>query len=88
MLTHVAIRFQGDLWYMSAPKRHHHIIQRIVEETGVESVDVDMNDDQGFLDESGNYYGRVEALVHALACGQVKDPLKVRAGILTSEDVW
>lgn len=88
MLTHVAIRFQGKIWSLPAPNRHHNVIRMIVRETGVQTVDVDLRDDQGFLDENGTYYGRAPALVHALACGQLKDRPEPMAQYLYSEDLW
>lgn len=87
MITRVAIRFQGKIYSLPSPYRHHHIIPLIAEKTGVEFVDVDY-DDEGFLDESGKYYNREQALAHALLNNQVKDPSKVRSGMLFSEDVW
>lgn len=45
-------------------------------------------EDQGFLDESGQYLTRKQALASALMNGQVKDPSAVRCGMLFSEDLW
>ena len=86
-ITHVAIRFQGKVWSLPAPNRHHDVILHIVEQTGVESVDA-CDDDQGFLDESGQYLRRSAALVSARLNGQLKDPAQVRCNMLFSEDVW
>jgi hypothetical protein len=86
-ITHVAIRFQGRVFSLPSPNRHHDIIRLIVEETGVKSVDTD-EDDEGFLDASGRYLNRKQALVSAKLHGQIKDESKVRARMLTSEDVW
>jgi hypothetical protein len=87
MITHVAIRFRGRTWALPAPNRHRHVRSMIMAKTGAEAVDVPPYD-EGFLDEHGNYYGRRQALVHALNWNQVKDESKVRADMLTSEDVW
>lgn len=87
MLTHVAIRFHGKVWSLPAPNRHCHVVRHIVEQTGVDSVDVD-EDDEGFLDDKGTYYRRRAALSHALRCCQVKDLAKIRMNRLFSEDVW
>lgn len=84
-ITHVAIRFQGKVWSLPAPNRHHHVIQYIVEQTGVDYVD---GDEQGFLDADGNYLTRQQALEAALVNGQVKDPSNIKANRLFSEDVW
>ena len=86
-ITHVAIRFQGVVYSLPAPNRHHHIISDIVKKTGVSYVD-SRGEDQGFLDESGQYLNRKQALVSALLFNQIKDPSRVRCNMLTSEDVW
>ena len=86
-ITHVAIRFNGEIYSLPAPNRHHHLIRHIVETTGVDSVD-SREDDQGFLDESGRYLNRRQALYSARVNNQIKDESKVRAKMLTSEDVW
>ena len=86
-ITHVAMRFEGKVYSLPAPNRHHHLIRLIVEETGAEYVDT-LGDDQGFLDESGQYLTRRQALVSALINGQVKDEKNIRAGQLFSEDLW
>lgn len=84
-ITHVAIRFQGVVYSLPPPNRHHHVIRLIVEQTGVDSVD---NDEQGFLDESGRFLSRRQALVSARLFGQIKDESQIRAGRLFSEDLW
>jgi hypothetical protein len=62
----------------------------IVEKTGVDTVDSgsDPDDDQGFLDETGKFYNRKDALAHALLNNQIKDMDKIVAGMLFSENVW
>ena len=84
MITHVAIRYQGATYCLPAPKRHYHVIWMIVEATGKPIRD----NEQGFLDNTGTFLNREEALAHALAHNQVKDPNDIRAGQLFSEDVW
>lgn len=86
-LTHVAIRFRGAVYSLPAPNRHHHVIAKIVAETGVDNVDVH-DDDQGFLDERGTYLNRQQALVIAELLGQIKPGTVIRARQLFSEDVW
>jgi hypothetical protein len=91
MITHVAIRFQDKLWSLPRPYRHHHIIRVIMYLDGKfgdgELTSVDTHDkDQGFLDHTGAYLDREQALKHAMACGQV---VKGKWGEhLYSEDVW
>lgn len=88
MITHVAIRFQGKVWSLPAPNRHHHVIRLIVEQTGVKSVDA-REDDQGFLVNDGRYCRRGPALKIARDCGQLKPGgMGEKLGKLFSEDVW
>lgn len=86
-ITHVAIRFKGEIYSLPAPNRHHHVIWHIIEKTGVESVDTH-GEDQGFLDESGEYLNRKQALVSAKINNQIKNLNDIRCGTLFSEDVW
>ncbi len=85
-ITHVALRFEGKVWSLPAPNRHHHVIRHIVGTAGVKYVDC-YGENQGFLDDKGNYLTREEALVVATEHGQI---LKKSSPInlLFSEDVW
>ena len=86
-LTHVAIRFQGKVWSLPRPYRHHHIMGMIRHlDPSVDRVDAH-GDDQGFLDASGRYLRRPPALVSARLNGQLKNE-KIIGGVLTSEDLW
>ncbi len=87
MITHVAVRFQGVVYSLPSPNRHHNVIWHICETLGITNAQAP-DDDQGFLDENGQFYRRRAALMHALKHKQVKDPSKVRHGKLYSEDVW
>ncbi len=88
MITHVAIRFQGNVYSLPAPNRHHHVIRLIVEQTGVKYVD-SRDDDQGFLIDGGEYVRRKPALRVARECGQLKPGgMGEKLGKLYSEDVW
>ena len=84
-ITHVAIRFQGAVYSLPSPNRHHHVISHIVATTGVSHVD---DDEQGFLDETGRFLNRNQALHAALLNNQICNPDRVRSGMLFSEDVW
>lgn len=84
MITHVAIIFQGRTWSLpTPPNRHFHIIRWIYADTGT-PVD---HDTQGFLDDQGNFLDRKAAMVHAKACGQLRDPNSA-SDTLFSEDLW
>ena len=88
MITHVALIFNGITYSLPKPNRHDHVIRHIVDTTGVKYVD-SRGRDQGFLDDTGAYLNRKEALAHALACKQVKDgSLGISLGELYSEDIW
>ncbi len=84
-ITHVAIRFQGVVYSLPPPNRHHHVIWEIVARTGVSCVD---NNEQGFLDASGRFLNRRQALASARLFGQIKDESQIRLGQLFSEDLW
>lgn len=86
-LTHVAIRFQGKIWSLPCPYRHHHIIRMIIYlDPDVHHVDTH-GEDQGFLDQDGRYLTRKQAEVNASINGQLKND-KIIGGVLTSEDLW
>lgn len=83
MITHVAIIWKGVTYSLPKPNRHHHIIHEIHLATG----DTDIFGDQGFLDDTGKFLSRADALVHAKACNQLNDrPLW--DDWLYSENVW
>lgn len=87
-ITHVAIRFEGRVWSLPRPYRHHHIIRVICYlDSSVDSVDA-RDEDQGFLDATGRYLNRKQALVSALVNKQVKNEGDIRNNELYSEDVW
>jgi hypothetical protein len=84
MITHVAIRYNGKLYSLPKPNRHHHIIHQIHLETG----DNDIYGDQGFLDDQGNFLDRSTALIHAQMCNQLLPHPKLKDDWLYSENVW
>ena len=86
-ITHVAIRFQGKVWSLPKPNRHHHVIWYIVKETGVDHVD-SYGKDQGFLDSSGKYLSREEALISAKHNGQLREDRPIWNNELYSENLW
>ena len=68
-------------------KRHSDIIR--------DSVDLNINvkgDEQGFIDEAGNFYNRTEALIEAFKCEQISEELYLERinghKDLFSEDLW
>jgi hypothetical protein len=83
-ITHVAIRFRGKLYSLPRPNRHYHVIVEILKQNpDVPTVD---SNEQGFLDESGRFLNRKQAIISAQLFDQlIREPT---GGILTSEDVW
>lgn len=84
-ITHVAIRFQGKVYSLPPPNRHHDVIREIVRLTGVDSVD---NDEQGFLDETGRFLNRQQAILSARLHNQIREGSRIVAGLLFSENLW
>lgn len=80
MIVAVAIIHRGKTYSLPRPKRHHHVIRFIADQTGADYVD----GEQGFLDDAGNFLNRAAAARHAFTCGQIKEEKKG----LCSEDVW
>lgn len=87
MITHVAIRFKGIIYSLQKPNRHHNVIQKIVELTHVDTVDAHGND-QGFLDDTGKYLNRKEALEVAKASDQLRSDRPIWNNELFSENLW
>lgn len=86
-ITHVAIRFQGEIYSLPAPNRHHDVIRHITTtKPEVKSV-TSRDEDQGFLDESGQYLNRRQALHVAEVMKQIL-PGKGKFYELYSEDLW
>jgi hypothetical protein len=86
MITHVAIRFDGIIYSLPKPNRHHHVIKLIVDTTDAKMVD-SHGEDQGFLDDTGKYLTRKEALDIALVNGQMRDDRPIY-NELFSENLW
>lgn len=87
MITHVAIRFQGKVYSLPPPNRHHDVIKLIIQKTGVKYVDA-RDDDQGFLIDGETFCRRKPALRIARECEQLKPGRDGMYGKLYSEDVW
>ncbi len=83
-ITHVAIIFEGKVYSLPAPNRHHHVIRHIVEVTGSKCVD----GDEGFLDETGQFLKREPAKIRAEKTGQLKQQIDPHESLLFSEDLW
>lgn len=86
-ITHVAIRLNGLIYSLPSPNRHHNVIWMIVEEGIAKTVD-SYGDDQGFLDSSGKYFTRKEALDNAKFNGQIRSDRPIWNDELFSENLW
>lgn len=74
----VAIKYNGTVYSLPEPNRHHHVIRMI---GGIKGSDT-----QGFLTDTGEFLTRKEAYQLALTNGQLN---RVPGGYeLFSEDLW
>jgi hypothetical protein len=88
-LTHVAIRFRDKVHSLPEPNRHADIIyQMIREDKEIDYMDIDHEGEFGFLDETGLFLNRKQALYSAIANDQIKDTSKVLVNQLYSEAIW
>jgi len=87
MITHVAIKFNGVIYSLPKPNRHHNVIIKIIELTNAQTVDAH-GDDQGFLDDTGKYLNRKEALEVARVNGQLRNDRPIWNNELFSENLW
>lgn len=87
-ITHVAVRFRGVVRSLPSPNRHHDVIRAIVEaDPSVTYVDA-RDEDQGFLDASGRYLTRKQALVSARLNDQLRADRPIWHDELYSENLW
>jgi len=88
LITHVALKFNGETHSLPKPNRHHDIIRMIVQNNpDIKFVDAP-EEDWGFLDADGKYLNRKQALTRAMLTDQIIDINKVYARQLFSENVW
>jgi hypothetical protein len=82
-IVRAAIRYDGKVYSVPRPGRHHHVIHHMAL-LGLKSRDMN---DQGFATSTGRFVGREEAVGIARAADQIK--IKTcPADELFSEDVW
>ncbi len=94
MIVAAAIRINHAVISMAAPARHHDILRQIA---GLYAPNDRPHwsyeaEEQGFITDSGEFLGRVPALVHAIQCGQpmrrVITDMSYQGQELFSEDLW
>lgn len=81
----VAIQYDGKIYSLPAPNRHHHVIRMIAAENGVGIAGPDV---QGFYDTNNLFMTREEALDAAILWGQLKQGTIIKGNRLFSEDLW
>ena len=74
-----AIVFEGNVWSLPKPARHHQIIAAHIEQTGL-----DGSGQQGFLTNKGRFVSRREAARIAYDAGQLEH---LQSSVF-SEDLW
>ncbi len=84
MILAAAIRFDGTVWALPAPARHHDVIHRMFDAKGVARVPG--RAEQGFIDSEAGFVSRERARDIAVREGQVVCPDHDRE--LFSEDLW
>lgn len=88
-LTHVAIRLDGVTHSLPAPHRHADIISMMFRaDRELEYERLEREGTFGFVDESGRFLSRQQALISARVNDQIIDETKVMHGSLFSEGVW
>jgi hypothetical protein len=87
MITHVAIKHDGQVWSLPKPCRHHHVLELMFNK-GVGSAGPDI---QGFLNGDGQFLNRHDAMKAAVSSGQLNrrpGANNYQGEMLFSEDLW
>ncbi len=88
MITSAAVRIYDKRQNKEIilPVHRHCDVFYILKELGYSKNDFISNlNDQGFLDENGNFYNRIDAKLHALMCKQIEH---TEYAELYSEDLY
>lgn len=96
MILGVAIMWDGVMYAMPRPARHHNIIWTHAKYEWIHpgNPKAEAESEQGFYDELGNFLSRREAELHALLFGQVIDCETgemldyIPRSTLFSEELW
>jgi len=83
-----AILFDGVIYSVPRPGRHHDVIRFMAEKFGPDWYLHD--DEQGFVLSDGSFADRARAWEHAVLAGQLlpRAPTDARGGRLYSEDIF
>lgn len=82
-IDRVAIIYNGVIYSLPRPNRHHDVIRHIHNETGAMNI----RGEQGFMTDDGQFVGRGYARLIAERSGQLL-PRASEGRELYSEDVW
>lgn len=85
IITHVAVKTKRAIFFLPKPLRHHHILQTM------NPLDLIEGEEQGFMDSTGRFLTRLEAMKVAKDSGQfnrILDPKLYQGPELFSEDLW
>lgn len=85
-ITHVAIKYQGVIYSLPKPNRHHQVLWMIVEKLHLDSIDT-QESEQGFLDADGAFLRRKPAWLRVEQTGQLINNTRWPGG-LYSENLW
>lgn len=83
IIVSVAVRWNGLIFSLPSPHRHHHVCHKMYES----GLPIDAQRDQGFLTSTGRYVDREEGCIIATKANQIikkTHPLYE----LFSEDLW
>lgn len=84
-ITAAAILYKDTVYSLPRPARHHDIIRLILETTKESSIE---ENEQGFLDDQGQFLRRAPALVIAERAGQLLEERPIWGTNLYSENLW
>jgi hypothetical protein len=85
-ITGVAVKYDGKVWSLPKPNRHHNVIRHIATETG---TGINGPDVQGFITNNGEFLNRKAAMALAAVNGQLnRRPGGYPEPELYSEDLW
>lgn len=82
-ITHVAVKYENQVYSLPAPDRHHHVLKVIYKKHNTTAYNK-----QGFLTNEGKFVTRKEAFAIAKEACQIRDITKNVSGELFSEDLW
>ena len=81
----------GIIWTLPRPARHHHIVwvmNKIGETLSDDHPVMIYRREQGFIDDKGTFFNRIDAAVIAKECKQLLNGKLLAPPRLFSEDLW